>query len=75
MIVLIGVAAFIVAALLSYAQATQGRTVASYAVGAQLLGIIVFLLLGERYYQPLGLFIAGTLLGSFAAFTKRRLLS
>jgi hypothetical protein len=71
MIVFISVVAFVVASVLSYAQVTRGRTVASFAVGGQLVGI-VGLLLGEDYYRPLALFIVGTLVGAAAAAASHR---
>ncbi|GAA4729061.1 hypothetical protein GCM10025782_29840 [Pedococcus ginsenosidimutans] len=72
MTVVIGIVAFIAAFLLGQAQASQGRTIASYAAGGQLLAITLLLSLGERYQEPLGLFIAGTLLGALAAFGRGR---
>lgn len=72
MIVLLGIVVFVVGSMLSFAQATQGRSFASFAVGVQLVGIIGLLLLGTEYSVPLGLFILGTLLGSVAAFWRRR---
>jgi hypothetical protein len=68
----VSVVALVLGSVLSYFQITRGRTVASFAVGGQLVCIVGLLLLGETYYRPLAMFIIGTLVGAAAAAASHR---